>query len=121
MFVEANGDDTPVPEGGSLVSGSITVAAAVKNLNAADLVLTYENALCGQTDAAYQCLVNGAGATLTVTNYTQNQKTRWVCSDVLTTLTTSAWKDGGTSSTTFSLPNGTTTANIWVQNSACTP
>lgn len=118
LFVEANGVNTPVPTGGSIIEGSLTVDAAVRNLDAADLVLEAEQALCGQTDAAYQCLVNGAGGTLTVTGYTRNQKSRWVCSD-LTTLSDIGFEDGGTSSTTFSLPNASTTANIWVSNSDC--
>jgi type II secretory pathway pseudopilin PulG len=125
LYVDVNQDNTPQPDVGKVVSGSLT--SGVRNVEAADLVLTAENALCGQTDVDYACLVSTGGGTLTVSNYFKNRTALWVCSDELTTvgvtpngqLQNNGDPVGGTSSTTFALPASNMTADIYISDSGC--
>jgi type II secretory pathway pseudopilin PulG len=121
LYVDVNLDNTPQPDVGKVVAGSLT--SGVRGVDAADLVLTPDNALCGQTDVDYSCLVSTGGGTLKVSDYYKNRTALWVCSDGLVTVgsTPSADPVGGTSSVTFALPASNLTADIWIANDPSCP
>jgi type II secretory pathway pseudopilin PulG len=126
LYINANDDGTPIGQEGFLITGSL--ASGADGVNAADLLLTGDNALCGQTDVDFTCLVTASGGTLTVSGYIKKNKSLWACSSTLQTagstpndqLTPQGTPVGGTIDTTFFLPGGElVNADIWIQDSEC--
>ena len=109
LYVITNGDAAPVPPIGALVSGSLS--SGVRRVAPADLNFVAEGAICGTTSTNWSCVVPAAaGATLTIDGYYLNNPRVYVCSDELQGRVESA--DGR--STSFSLPNFSVPANIYV-------
>lgn len=116
LYVNANGDATPVPPIGNVVSGSLS--SSVRRVPAADLLLQPDGALCGQTDSEWACVVTSSGLTLTVGNYYLNNPQVYVCSD-LPFVSETVGGSIAANTTTFALPNGGQDLGIWVTTEPC--
>jgi type II secretory pathway pseudopilin PulG len=126
LYINANGDPTPTEQVGYLITGSL--GSGAKGVKAADLLLSPDDALCGQTDVDFTCLVSPEGGTLTVSGYYKKGTALWVCSSALSTSATTPNPElnpdltpvGGTIDTTFNLPGAELVdADIWVQDTQC--
>lgn len=121
IYINANEDATPSGDSGFVISGSL--ASGAKGVKAADLTLSPDNALCGQTDVQFTCLVTASGGNLTIGGYYKNNTALWACSDTLAIAGSTVNPDdttGGTASTTFTLPGSNLAgASIWIQTSEC--
>lgn len=116
LYISANSGETPVPAIGNLVSGSLS--SSLRRVPAADLSLTSETAICGQTDTEWSCIVPDGGALLTVGNYYLNNPTVNVCSD-LTLYGSTTGTSAETVTTTFVLPGATGEFDIWITDQPC--
>lgn len=109
LYVDANGDDTPAPPIGSIVSGELR--SALRRVPAADLLLEASGALCGQNDSSWACAVTG-DASLKVSNYFLNSPRTYACSE-LTFTSESVGPPSADHYTFFDLPPSGT-YDIWI-------
>jgi prepilin-type N-terminal cleavage/methylation domain-containing protein len=80
IYVDANGDDSPAPPIGSLVSGNLS--STLRRVPAADIELVSSDALCNTTDTEWACVVFEIPAFLNVTNYYLNMPRTYACSEL---------------------------------------
>jgi hypothetical protein len=106
LFIEANLGTTPVPPVGTVVSG--TLRSTVGRVSGGDVAIQGFNALCGQTDTEWSCVLNGDSPRLIVTDYYLNNPRVYVCS----TLPDRVEPDSNRSS--FALPLDGGQFEIWI-------
>jgi len=87
LYIDSNLDNTPALTEGLVVSGLLT--STVRGLDASTMQISGEQALCGQTDVEYSCLVRPVDpafpevlpptAKITVSGYSKKSTALWIC------------------------------------------
>jgi len=110
--------DSGVPTvAGVTITGGIR--SGVGGVRAADVALSFNEAMCGKTPTGYKCIVPNVAVdpTLTISNYYKKNQNLYACSDQLVELNNVF---GTNSSTTFTLSGSISSpADIVIQDTAC--
>jgi prepilin-type N-terminal cleavage/methylation domain-containing protein len=122
LFAVSTDGSTPAPDGGYLITGSIT--SSVGGVQAADVEIEAANgAQCDRTLTGFECIVPFAASNprLTVSNYFKNNKVLLACSTMLSINGTDhSGTDPAQNWTRFNLPlTNLPNANIIIKQDFC--